>query len=215
MAVLTWGNRTLSSPRMEMHKADRAWKLQAPVLGRSEQGTFSAGAGQGTPTHWEFEGPIKASAVPGGNLRGDHLVWDSTTWTLTGHPATWNGLRERLAGPKIIRKGDLIQFPEGIGGSFTAPEGDMVIRADRGEDLSGLVNFLGRVDCQGQGWELQTSHLTVQMLPGNQVKSVTARGQVILRGKIGEGRGEFLELDLVNKVARWQGQVKGSAEVQQ
>ena len=214
MVVLTWGNRSLSSPRMEARRAQRTWKLQAPVLGRSEQGTFSAGAGQGSPTRWEFEGPIRATAAPGGSLRGDRLVWENAAWTLTGRPATWNGLRERLSGPKLVRKGETIQFPEGVAGSFSAPEGDVVIRADRGEDQAGLVSFQGRVDCQGLGWQLQAARLLVQLLPGNQVKSVTAKGQVALRGKIGEGRGEYLELDLVNKVARWQGQVKGSAEVQ-
>jgi len=214
IAVLTWGSRTLSSPRMDVRRVERTWKLQAPTLGRSEQGTFSAGTGHGTPTRWEFEGPIRASVTAGGNLRGDRLVWEESTWTLTGRPATWNGLRERLSGPKLVQRAEGIQFPDGIGGSFAAPDGDVVIRADRGEHPAGEATFLGRVDCQGQAWRLQADRVTVYLGPGNQVKTILAKGAVSLRGRIGEGRGEYLELDLMNKVARWQGRVKGSAEVQ-
>jgi hypothetical protein len=214
LVVLAWGTRTLSSPRMEMRRVERTWRIQAPALGRSEQGTFSAGAGHGSPVRWEFEGPIRATLIPGGNLRGDRLVWDDSSWILTGRPATWNGLRERLSGPKLVRKADAILFPEGLSGTFAAPEGDVVIRADRGQNQAGTVTFQGRVDCRGQGWQLQASQLTAQIVPGNQVKMVTAKGQVSLRGTIGEGRGEYLELDLMDKVARWQGRVKGSAEVQ-
>ena len=150
----------------------------------------------------------------GGNLRGDRLIWEEATWTLTGRPATWNGLRERLSGPKLIQKADQLQFPEGIGGSFAAPEGDVVIRADRGESRTGEATLLGRVDCQGQGWHLQADRVTVTLGPGNLVKAIVAKGSVSLRGKISEGRGEYLELDLVNRGVRWQGRVTGSAEVQ-
>lgn len=214
LAVLTWGTRSLSSPRMDVRRPEQTWRIQAPTLGRSEQGTFSAGAGSGSPTRWVFEGPIRATMIPSGNLRGDRLVWEESGWTLTGRPATWNGLRERLSGPRLIRKADSILFPEGVSGAFSAPEGDIVIRADQGKNVADTVTFQGRVDCQGQGWQLQSNQLTARIVPGNQVKSVAARGQITLRGRIGEGRGESLELDLVDKVARWQGRVKGSAEVQ-
>jgi hypothetical protein len=214
LAILSWGNRTLSSPSMDVRKVGRTWKLQAPVLGRSEQGTFSAGAGKGVPEHWEFEGPIRANTPAGGNLRGDRLTWEDETWTLTGRPATWNGLRERLSGPKLIRKDDVMQFPDGVGGAFTAPDGDVVIRADRGETRTALVMFDGRVDCQGQGWHLQSDHVSIQLGPDNHVKVITAKGTVVLKGNISEGKGEYLELDLEKWVARWQGRVKGLTEVQ-
>jgi len=214
IAVLAWGAKTLSSPRMDVRRIQRTWQLQAPVLGRSVQGTFSAGSGQGTPDHWEFEGPIRASLTAGGNLRGDRLTWEVDTWTLVGRPATWNGLRERLSGPKLIQKADLILFPEGVGGSYAADQGDVVIRADRGESRTGTATFLGRVDCQGQGWHLQADRVTIALGPANQVRTILAKGSVSLKGRISEGRGEYLELDLVNRVAKWQGRVKGSAEVQ-
>ena len=213
VAVLAWGNRTLSSPRMDVRRVQRSWRIQAPALGRSEQGTFSAGAGQGKPAHWEFEGPIRANITSGGNLRGDRLIWEEATWTLIGRPATWNGLRERLSGPKLVQHADVIQFPDGVGGSFSAPGGDVVIRADRGDKKAAVTTLLGRVDCQGQDWRLQADRMTVLLGPDNQVKTIIAKGMVSLHGKIGEGRGEYLELDLMNQVARWQGRVQGSAEV--
>jgi lipopolysaccharide export system protein LptA len=89
----------------------------------------------------------------------------------------------------------------------------LAIRADRGEKLAGEVTFLGRVDCQGQGWHLQADRVTVLLGSGNDVKTIIAKGAVSLSGKMGEGKGGYLELDLMNRVARWQGRVKGSAEV--
>jgi hypothetical protein len=55
--------------------------------------------------------------------------------------------------------------------------------------------------------------MAIQLEPDNQVRSIAAKGTVTLQGRIGEGRGEYLELDLINRVARWQGRVKGLAEV--
>jgi hypothetical protein len=214
LAVLSWGTRTLSSPSMQVKKVQRTWRIQAPALGRSEQGTFSAGAGRGTPAHWEFDGPIRANTTSGGSLRGDKLVWEESTWTITGRPATWNGLRERLSGPRLIRKGETTQFPDGIGGAFSAPDGDVVIRADRGESQPGVVILSGRVDCQGQGWHLQADRVSMQLDSNNQVKTISSLGSVALRGKISEGNGEHLELDVANRIARWLGRVKGLTEVQ-
>ena len=88
-----------------------------------------------------------------------------------------------------------------------------MIRADRGESRTGTASFQGRVDCQGQGWHLQADRVTIGLGAANQVRTITAKGAVTLKGRISEGRGEVLELDLVNRVAKWQGQVKGSAEV--
>ena len=213
LAVLSWGSRSLSSPRMDVRKLPRSWRIQAPVLGRGEQGTFSAGAGWGTPAHWEFEGPVRANVTLNGTLRGDRLVWENATWTVTGRPATWNGRRERLAGPRLIRREDTLEFPDGLGGAISAPDGDVVLRADRGDSQTGTIRLQGRVDCQGQGWHLQAEQMTIQLEPDNQVRSIAAKGTVTLQGRIGEGRGEYLELDLINRVARWQGRVKGLAEV--
>jgi hypothetical protein len=213
LAVLSWGSRSLSSPRIDVRKLPRSWRIQAPVLGRGEQGTFSAGAGWGSPAHWEFEGPVRANVTLNGTLRGDRLVWDNATWTVTGRPATWNGRRERLAGPRLIRREDTMEFPDGLGGAISAPDGDVVLRADRGDSQAGTIRLQGRVDCQGQGWHLQADQMAIQLEPDNQVRSIAAKGTVTLQGRIGEGRGEYLELDLINRVARWQGRVKGLAEV--
>lgn len=213
-AVLTWGRHSLSSPRMDMQRITRDWRIQSPALGRGEQGTFSAGAGRGNPSRWEFDGPIRASTPTGGDLRGDRLIWEDAAWTITGRPATWSGLRERLSGPKIIRKQDLTQFPEGVSGSYSAPSGDVAVRADRGENRTDVVTLTGRVDCQGQDWHLQADRVTLILGAGSQVKSINARGAVSLQGKISGGRGEQLELDLEKQVVKWQGRVKGLTEVQ-
>jgi hypothetical protein len=212
-AVLTWGRHSLSSPRMDMQKTSREWRIQSPAQGRGEQGTFSSGTGRGNPSRWEFDGPIKANTPTGGDLRGDRLVWDESAWTITGRPATWSGLRDRVAGPKIVRKQDLTQFPEGIGGSYAAPNGDVAIRADRGEHRGTLVTLTGRVDCQGQDWHLQADQVTLTLGPNNLVRSIAAKGNVNLKGKVSGGRGELLEMDLEKQVVKWQGRVKGLTEV--
>ena len=213
--VLTWGQRSLSSTRMQIRRVERVWHLKAPVLGRGEQGTFSAGAGQGSPRRWDFEGPIKASVLNGGTLRGDHLQWEAETWIVTGNQATWTRLRERLAGPRIVRKGVLITFPEGISGALAGVDGDFAVRADRAEYQGEEIRLSGRVECRGGGWRLQADRISVKLGPGRTVKQINANGAVTLRGRLGEGWGESLELepDPVAPKARWQGRVRGLAEV--
>jgi hypothetical protein len=217
-ALLTWGNRSLSSPRAVVQRATSRWRLDAPVLGRSEEGTFSAGAGSGDPHRWIFEGPVLADLFNGGNLRGARLLWEDPklgappTWTIQGRPATWTRLRERLTGLRILRQGERLQFPEGIMGSLAASQGDVTLRADRGDSDTAKVTLSGHVECQGMGWRLNADRISVVLGPGRIVKTVRAEGGVLLRGRMGEGRGEALDLDITTQMARWQGRVRGVAE---
>lgn len=214
--VLSWGAKTLSSPRMQVRRKNRTWRILAPVLGRAEQGTFSGGAGQGAPERWEFEGPIKANLFGGGSLRGDRLLWETDTWTVSGNPATWSRVRERLSGTRIIWKAGVVAFPDGVTGSLASLDGDFMVRADRADYYRGSeVQLSGRVECQGRGWRLQADHISVRLGAGSMVKRVIAKGSVTLRGRMGEGWGESLELDLDAPTlnVRWQGRVRGLAEV--
>ena len=219
-ALLTWGNRSLSSPRAVVQRATSKWRLEAPVLGRSEEGTFSAGTGSGDPHRWNFEGPVLADLFGGGNLRGARLLWEdskqgaSPAWTIQGRPATWTRLRERLTGLRILRQGERLQFPEGIMGTLAASQGDMTLRADHGDSDPTLVKLSGHVECQGMGWRLRADRILVVLGPGRIVKTVRAEGGVLLRGRMGEGRGEALDLDITTQMARWQGRVRGLAETE-
>lgn len=212
-ALLTWGPRSLASPRIEARRLERTWRLEAPVQGRAEDGTFSAGEGQGSPRKWRFEGPVLAQLFDGSSLRGAQLTWEAETWTLTGSPVTWTRLRERLSGPRLVRIGDRIQFPAGLSGSVAAPEGDLTLRADRAEGEPARFLLEGRVVCAGQGWRLEAERVTLQLGPGRVVRRVLASGALKLRSKDGEGRGEALELDPKGGKATWQGRVRGSGEV--
>lgn len=211
-AVLTWGLRTLSSPRIEVQRAQRKWKLQAPTQGGAEEGTFTAGAGQGSPARWAFEGPVLARFFDGGSLRATRLAWEQDTWILTGGPVTFTRLRERLTGPKVIRRGDQIRFPEGIAGAMAAPEGDLSISAHEGEGDKERFTLEGQVVCQGQGWRLEAARLTLTFGPGRVIQRIQAQGSVLLRGRLGEGRGESLDLDLRANRALWSGRVRGLAD---
>ncbi len=219
-ALLTWGNRSLSTPRAELKRASGSWRLAAPVLGRSEEGTFSAGAGSGNPVHWSFEGPVVADLLGGGNLRGTRLDWEERPkgelpmWLLSGRPATWTRLRERLTGLRILRQGEKLIFSEGIRGTLSANEGELTLKADRGESDLAKVLLSGRVECQGLGWRLQADRIVVSLGPGRIVKNVRAEGGVLLRGRMGEGHGAALDLDMASQVARWQGRVRGLAETE-
>jgi len=212
-AVLTWGLRSLSSPRIEGRQKTRQWKMQAPTQGRSEMGTFSAGEGRGNPARWEFDGPILAHFGEGATGQGDTLVWVNNTFTLTGRPVTVNRFRERLTGPRLVRTGDLLDFPDGIAGALAALDGDINLQADRGKVQRTLINLDGRVETQGQGWSLQADHISVTLGPGNMVKQVNGNGAVFLRGRMGEGRGDALVLDPGLKTATWLGRVKAVTEV--
>ena len=212
-AVLTWGERSLSSPRIEGRHRQRTWKIQAPALGRGELGTFSAGEGTGNLLKWQFKGPIQARFFDGAQVRSDALVWEGSVMTLTGRPVTWTRLRQRLSGLKVIKTKDQVIFPQGIAGALAAQEGDINLRADRGQAKGDLLTLDSRVECQGQGWRLQAEHISVTLGPGNVVKQMTANGSVVLRGRMGEGRGDTLDLDPGLQVANWHGNVQALTEV--
>jgi hypothetical protein len=208
-ALLTWGRRSLASPRILVERATRRWKLQSPVLGRGEEGTFSGGAGQGDPRSWTIEGPVQVNLFSGGSLRGAKLVWEDALWTLTGRPAAWSRLRERLSGPRIVRKGEVVSFPEGLSGTLAAADGDLFLRAERGQSEAQRITLSGGVECQGQGWRLAADTVTVTVGPDRTVKLVQAQGAVTLRGRLGEGQGEALDMEPGSQTVRWQGRVRG------
>jgi hypothetical protein len=213
-AVITWGLRSLSSPRMQFKQSDRRWRMQSPVLGRAEEGTFSAESAYGSPARWVFEGPLQARYLDGTAVRGSRLVWEAQTWTFKGQPATWTRLRERLSGPCVVRTKSEIRFPEGLTGALAAQDGDVLLRADGGALQQGKVTLDGRVECYGQGWRLQAEHISVTLGQGNVVKQMSAKGTVTLKGRLGEGQGDFLDLDLLTRTAQWKGRVHGLAEIQ-
>lgn len=212
--LITWGSRSLGAPEMQLDRRSRKWTLTAPVLGRSEEGTFSGGAAKGDPRAWSVEGPVQVSLTSGGQLRGTSLLWENTTWTLLGRPATWTRLRERLTGGRLVRHGETLTFPEGVQGTLAAPEGDLALRAGKGLSDPARITLDGGVECQGQGWRLAADKVVVDLGPGRVVKAVHATGSVGLRGRLGEGQGEALDLalDAAGTSARWQGRVRGQGQ---
>jgi hypothetical protein len=212
-AVLAWGTQSLSSPRIAGVQKTRQWRVDAPAQGRGETGTFTAGAGRGSPAHWEFDGPIQARFGEGATAQGDSLVWDNNIYTMVGRPVTANRFRERLTGPRLVREGDVLTFPVGIAGALAALDGDINLQADRGTAQRTVIDLDGRVEAQGQGWSLQADHISVTLGAGNMVKQVNGKGAVFLRGRMGEGRGDALVLDPNEKTASWLGRVRGVTEV--
>jgi len=207
--VLTWGRRSLGAPRMDLDRRSRRWQLDGPVTGRAEEGTFSAGPGQGSPRAWSFQGPVNIAFVNGGGLRGDSLLWEDAQWTLAGRPATWTRVRERLSGNRIVRKGDRLDFPEGLSGAMAGTEGDLTLRAGRGESEAQEIRLSGGVEVQGAGWRLLADRVTLRLGAGRAVQTVQAQGAVSLRGRLGEGQGEALDLEPATRSVKWRGRVKG------
>lgn len=207
--LLTWGRRSLGASRMDLDRRTRKWRMPGPVIGRAEEGTFSAGMGQGSPRAWTFEGPVTVNFNNGGTLRGATLVWEEAQWTLTGRPATWSRLRERLSGNRILRKGDRLEFPEGLSGALSGTDGELTLRAAMGESDASEVRLTGGVEVQGQGWRLLAERVTLKLGVGRAVQVVKAEGAVSLRGRLGEGQGDALELEPAARAVRWQGRVRG------
>lgn len=213
--VLTWGSRSLTAPRMDMDRATRRWKLDAPVMGRGADGTFSGSIAEGTPAAWSVAGPVNLALTNGGQLRGSQLLWEAGAWTLKGNPATWTRLRERLSGPRILRSGDTMDFPEGLQGAEAGPDGDLTLRAGQGHGDDVSLQLSGGVSCSGPGWRVDAPLVTVQFGPGHVVKAIHASGGAALKGRYGEGKGQALDLDLPAgspAVVRWQGRVSGTGE---
>ncbi|HET6329875.1 MAG TPA: hypothetical protein VFF76_03720 [Holophagaceae bacterium] len=213
--VLTWGNRSLSSPRMEVDRVTRRWKLDAPTLGRGADGTFSGAAAEGTPAAWTVAGPVNLALAGGGQLRGNQLLWEAGAWTLRGNPATWTRLQERLSGPRIIRAGDRLDFPDGLQGAEAGPDGDLTVRAAQGHGDGQSLLLGGGVACTGPGWRVEAPAITVTFGPGHVVKAIHASGGASLKGRYGEGKGEALDMAFgagAPPVVRWQGRVRGEGE---
>ncbi|HTL98428.1 MAG TPA: hypothetical protein VL181_06445 [Holophagaceae bacterium] len=213
--VLTWGDRSLTSPRMEMDRRSRKWRLDAPVMGRGADGAFTGAAAEGAPAAWTVQGPVNLALVNGGQLRGSQLIWEAGSWTLRGNPATWTRLRERLSGPRIIRSGQTLDFPEGLQGAEAGADGDLTLRAGqgRGDDL--VLHLTGGVSCGRSDWRVEAPEVTVTFAPGHVVKAIHASGGASLKGRYGEGKGQALDLSLpagAPAVVRWQGRVSGEGE---
>ncbi|HZU52866.1 MAG TPA: hypothetical protein VFF77_03160, partial [Holophagaceae bacterium] len=178
-------------------------------------GTFSGAGAEGTPTAWTVAGPVNLSMAGGGQLRGSQLIWEAGAWTLRGNPATWTRLRERLSGPRIIRSGDRLDFPEGLQGAEAGPDGDLTVRAAQGRGDDELLLLTGGVACSGPGWRVEAPAVTVTFGPGHVVKAVHASGGASLKGRYGEGKGEALDMAFgagAPPVVRWQGRVRGEGE---
>lgn len=207
--LLAWGRRNLASPRMDLVRSTRQWTLAAPVTGRSEEGSFSAGAGKGDPRAWSFQGPVVFNLARGGTLRGASLRWEESRFTLEGRPATWTRLRERLQGSRILRSGDRLDFPDGLSGTLAGTEGDLSVRAGRGESDPQEVRLTGGVECAGEGWRLLADRMILRLGPGRVVQTLLAEGRVSLRGRLGEGQGDALEMEPGLRKVKWQGKVRG------
>lgn len=213
--VLTWGDRSLTSPRMEVDRQTRRWNLEAPTLGRGADGTFSGAGAAGTPTAWTIGGPVSLSLTAGGQLRGGQLLWEGGAWTLRGNPATWTRLRERLAGPRIIRSGDKLDFPDGLQGAEAGSDGDLTVRAAKGHGDDQSLLLTGGVACGGPGWRVEAPAVSVAFGPGHVVKAIHASGGASLKGTYGQGKGEALDMTFspgAPAVVRWQGRVQGEGE---
>ena len=71
------------------------------------------------------------------------------------------------------------------------------------------ISLGGGVECQGQGWRLAADTVVITLGPDRTVSLVQAQGAVTLRGRLGEGQGEALELEPGAQTVRWQGRVRG------
>ena len=122
---------------------------------------------------------------------GAKLVWEEALWTLTGRPATWSRLRERLTGPRILRKDEVVTFPEGLSGTLAAADGDLFLRAERGQSEAEKITLSGGVECQGQGWRLVADTVIVTMGPERTVKLGACPGRRDAARPVGRraGRG--------------------------
>jgi len=210
-ATLSWGDKSMiSSHHIEGIRKNRQWLISSPSNGRWSNGTFTAGDGRGDPMCWAFSGPILANFGDGFAASSDLLTWENGIFTLTGRPVLLTGFRERLTGHRLVMRNKMLEFPDGIVGTLQTMDEDINIRADRGKVLRTLVNLYGRVECCGNNWRLQADSILVTVNNENIVEKIKGTGTVRLVGRMGEGSGGAILLDLNQKTADWFGKVKAA-----
>jgi hypothetical protein len=208
-AILIWDVKSLiSSHHIEGIKKTSQWSISAPAQGKWDKITFTAGDGRGNPIRWAFDGPILVNLGDGFIAKSDSLVWESSTFTLLGRPVSLTRFRERLTGQRILLNKKNLEFPDGIFGTLVTIDEDINIRADHGKILQTQISLDGRVECSGRDWRLQADCISVTLGAENIVKKIHGSGAVLLSGRMGEGRGDAISLDLNERTADWFGKVK-------
>ena len=210
-AVLSWGNRSLTSPRIEGAPED------PPVA--------DPGPGPGPRARWAPSAPARAGATrPGGPStapswptsatapRPRPTPWSGRTtgYTLTGRPVTVTRFRERLTGPRSgAHRATLLEFPAGLAGALAALDGDINLQADRGRALRDRHQPGRPGGVPGAGLELASGPYLGNAGAREHGETGEADGAVFLRGRMGEGRGDTLYLDPNQKTANWIGPGQG------
>ena len=215
-ATLSWGDKhSVRSHRIEFIEKTHQWSIASPTYGRSRDGTFSAGSGRGCLARWTFDGPILANFGDGFVANGDLLVWENDVFTLTGKPVLVNRFREQFAGHRFVLSKKILEFPDGISATLATIDEDISIRANCGKVQRTLINFFGGVECSGRDWVLKADSISVKFGKEHKVEQINGSGGISLCGRIGNGAGETISLDLNKKMAHWFGKVKATVGVSQ
>lgn len=220
-AELYWGNIHLSSPKIAVIRRTHNWYMTAPIHGNwGADCTFSSGCGHGNSNSGKFDGPIIANFGDGFVASGDSLLCTNrNNIILSGSPVIIERSCENFSCRRLIRKDNILEFPENVSAKLIAIDQNISINARNGIAKKSFIVFHGGVKCCGDNWKLIAERISIFLNDNHLVQQIKAEGCVSLfgqiedkrgnlfNGRVGESKGNAVMIDFNKKTINWFGSV--------
>lgn len=206
------------SQTLRFNRRSLTWSLGPTVRGEGKDGTYLGGAASGNRDLWTIQGPVKYELNNNeGVLSGTLLRGSKLQWTLSGDPIIWRRDSDTITTSKIIKNTSLIKFPEPLRGTFLEQKGRITVDAASGSYENNRMLLGGPIVLNGLGWSCNARGASIVFDQSRKISVIRLEGEVVLRGKLGEGSGDRLEITPNPKdktyTIYWQGRVRGSNKI--
>ena len=215
---VTLNDIKFSSETLRFNKRDFIWSLGPTVRGKSKDGIYSGGTASGNRDSWKMQGPIKYELLNNqGVLLGAFLTGTKLQWTLSGEPVLWRRGSDLITTANITKNGSLIKFPGQLRGVFREQKGDITVDASSGLFENNVMQLDGPIVLNGLGWSCNARKASITFDTSRKISIIRLEGEVALRGGLGEGTGDRLEIvpkpgDKTYTI-HWEGRVRGTNKI--
>lgn len=203
------------SKTLRLNKKNMTWSMGPVIRGENKDGIYMGKLASGDRDVWKMQGPIKYELNNNqGALAANQLIANKFQWTMSGQPIRWEREKDVILTSTINKLGDLIKFPSQLQGTFHAPQGDIVVDASGGFFESNILRLGGPILVNGLGWSCSAPKASIGFDNFRRISNIKLEGGVSLKGSLGEGEGERLEITLKPNdktyTIHWQGRVRGA-----